>query len=168
MRRQDGKGLEINFGIFAGAWNPGQTNGVRFEVRGLVYGEWKTLASRELRPVARTTASDALWAGVPVLTYAGRGFAWRVAGSLLTTIGLGDLATCSLEDYEALASELPTNRERLTGYRRTSAESRAVSPLFDGARFARDLEAAFAAMVTAWRDGRSVVLPPCPASQRSD
>ena len=97
---------------------------------------------------AHTTASDALWAGVPVLTYAGRGFASRVAGSLLTTIGLGDLATDSLEDYEALALELARNRERLSGYRRTIAKNRIVSPLFDGARFARDLEAAFAAMLT--------------------
>lgn len=52
MRWQDGRGLDISFGMFAGAWNPGQTNGVRFEVRGRIDGEWKTLASQELRPVA--------------------------------------------------------------------------------------------------------------------
>jgi len=105
---------------------------------------------------AHTTASDALWAGVPVITYAGRAFASRVAGSLLTTIGLGDLVTYGLEDYEALASELARNRERLARYRRVIVENRPVSPLFDGARFARDLEAGFTAMVTGWRQGRSV------------
>ena len=54
---------------------------------------------------AHTTASDALWAGLPVLTCRGESFAGRVAASLLQAIGLGDLVTSSLEDYEAAALE---------------------------------------------------------------
>src|SRR3954454_21102221 len=52
---------------------------------------------------AHTTASDALWAGLPVLTCTGDTFAGRVAGSLLRAAGLGELITTSLEEYEALA-----------------------------------------------------------------
>ena len=62
---------------------------------------------------AHTTASDALWAGLPVLTKLGNGFAARVAGSLLHSIGLPELITETEEQYESLALELATNPERL-------------------------------------------------------
>ena len=95
---------------------------------------------------AGTTASDALWAGLPVLTCAGSAFAARMAGSLLRTAGLPELVTHSLQEYEQRAfdlsgggSELKALRERLTNVSRNG-------PLFDTARFARSLEAAYCEM----------------------
>jgi len=102
---------------------------------------------------AHTTASDALWAGVPVLSYAGRSFPSRVAGSLLNTIGLPELITSSLDEYENMARDLAQDPARLSAYRRTLAENRETSGLFDGERFARNLEAAFTAMAARRRDG---------------
>jgi len=96
---------------------------------------------------AHTTASDALWAGVPVLTRAGQGFASRVAGSLLHTIGLPELVTDDIDAYEALAFALATDPDRLRALRQRLARNRETSPLFDGVRFARKLEAAFLAML---------------------
>ncbi len=95
---------------------------------------------------AHTTASDALWAGVPVLTCAGSTFAGRVAASLLRAVGLPELVTTSLADYEALALELATDSERLTGLKRKLAANRNTDPLFDTDRFRRHIEAAYLAM----------------------
>ncbi|MDD4915096.1 MAG: tetratricopeptide repeat protein [Methylococcales bacterium] len=95
---------------------------------------------------AHTTASDALWAGLPLLTRAGEGFAGRVAASLLTAIGLPELITHSQADYEALAVELASQPDKLAAIRSRLAENRRTAALFDTARFARDLEAAYAAM----------------------
>jgi protein O-GlcNAc transferase len=95
---------------------------------------------------AHTTASDALWAGLPVLTVAGQSFASRVAGSLLNAVGLPELITSSLAEYEALALRLAQNPQELAVYRQRLAENRVTAPLFDIDRYTRDLEAAFEQM----------------------
>ncbi|HKX09272.1 MAG TPA: tetratricopeptide repeat protein, partial [Stellaceae bacterium] len=78
---------------------------------------------------AHTTASDALWAGLPLLTCMGRSFAARVAGSLLHAVGLPELVTGSLGDYEALALELARSPERLAALRARLQANRATAPL---------------------------------------
>jgi predicted O-linked N-acetylglucosamine transferase (SPINDLY family) len=95
---------------------------------------------------AHTTASDALWAGVPVLTQIGQTFPGRVAASLLTSIGLPELVTSSREAFEALAVELATNPDRLSALREKLGRQRLTAPLFDTELYTRRLEAAFAAM----------------------
>lgn len=95
---------------------------------------------------AHTTASDALWAGLPLLTCMGDTFAGRVAASLLGAIGLPELVTSSQTDYERLAIELATQPDRLAALRRKLADNRLTTPLFDTARFTRHLEQAYAAM----------------------
>ncbi len=89
---------------------------------------------------AHTTANDALLAGLPVLTIAGETFASRVAGSQLHAIGLPELVTSSLAEYEAVAIALAHDRERLAALRTRLAQNRRTHPLFDMARYARDLE----------------------------
>ncbi len=95
---------------------------------------------------AHTTASDALWAGLPVLTCAGRSFAARVAGSLLRAVGLPELITTSLEEYEERALALAREPAVLGGLRRKLAETRLQAPLFDSGAFCRYLEAAYEGM----------------------
>jgi protein O-GlcNAc transferase len=92
---------------------------------------------------AHTTASDALWMGLPVLTCAGETFASRVAGSLLTAVGLPELITSSLEEYEALALHLAQHPTELTALHDQLLASRHSSALFDTPRFTRHLEAAY-------------------------
>ena len=94
-----------------------------------------------------TLASDALWGGCPVLTCAGETFASRVAGSLLRAIGLPELVATSLAEYEALARRLAAAPNRLRALREKLRRNRGTFPLFDCARFTRNLEAAYAAMV---------------------
>jgi predicted O-linked N-acetylglucosamine transferase (SPINDLY family) len=95
---------------------------------------------------AHTTAADSLWAGVPVLTCPGATFASRVAGSLLRAVGLPELIVGSLADYEALALQLAGDPPRLSALRDKVARNRGFYPLFDTARFTRNIEAAYAAM----------------------
>lgn len=95
---------------------------------------------------AHTTASDALWAGVPVLSCTGTTFAGRVAASLLSAIGLPELAVASLGEYEALALALANDRGRLAAVRERLARNRLEKPLFDSDRFRRGLEAAYETM----------------------
>jgi protein O-GlcNAc transferase len=102
---------------------------------------------------AHTTASDALWAGLPVLTCAGATFPGRVAGSLLHAIGLPDLVTASLADYEARAIQLAREPALLREVRRRLAHNRLHMPLFDMTRYARDIEAAFTRMWERWSKG---------------
>ncbi len=104
---------------------------------------------------AHTTASDALWAGLPVLTCEGRSFAGRVAASLLRAVGLPDLVTHSLEEYERLAVELARNPERLARLRSTLQANRATCPLFDTDRFRRNIEVAYRVMWQRYRDGEA-------------
>jgi predicted O-linked N-acetylglucosamine transferase (SPINDLY family) len=95
---------------------------------------------------AHSTASDALWAGVPVLTCMGEAFAGRVAASLLNAIGLEELVTATQEQYEALAVELATRPERLGQIRKKLEKNRLAKPLFDTELFARHLEDAYMQM----------------------
>lgn len=95
---------------------------------------------------AHTTASDALWAGLPVLTCAGETFAGRVAASLLEAIGLAELVTHSLADYEALAVKLGAERGLLDEVRKRLERNRLEKPLFDTDRHRRHLEAAYETM----------------------
>ncbi|HEX8204161.1 MAG TPA: tetratricopeptide repeat protein, partial [Isosphaeraceae bacterium] len=101
---------------------------------------------------AHTTASDALWAGCPVLTLAGATMASRVAGSLLRAVGLPELVTTSLAEYRDQALRLARDASLLAGLRARLLANRAISPLFDAGRFARNLETAYATM---WANHRS-------------
>ena len=92
---------------------------------------------------AHTTASDALWAGLPVLTLMGRSFASRVAASLLHAVGLPMLITNSQGEYEALAIELAMNPDNLANIKSTLDKNRLIAPLFNTPLFAKNLEAAY-------------------------
>ena len=105
---------------------------------------------------AHTTASDALWAGLPVLARIGQTFAGRVAASLLNAVGLPELITHSREEYEALALDLVKNRERLLRFRTELDTNRLTKPLFDTALFAQHIEAAYEEMFRRYHAG----LPP--------
>ena len=102
---------------------------------------------------AHTTASDALWVGLLVLTCMGNAFAGRVAASLLNAIGLPELVTHSIEDYEALALRLAKDPSLLEGYRNRLAANRLTHPLFDTDRFRRHIEAAYLQMWEIWQRG---------------
>jgi len=93
-----------------------------------------------------TTASDALWAGLPVLTCTGTTFAGRVATSLLHAVGLPEMTTRSLAEYEALALKLARDADALAAIKAKLARNRESYPLFDTARFCGHLEAAFTTM----------------------
>ncbi|RZA13416.1 MAG: hypothetical protein EOP93_20335, partial [Lysobacteraceae bacterium] len=95
---------------------------------------------------AHTTASDALWAGLPLVTCHGKSFQGRVAASLLKFAGLPELVTHRPEDYEALVLELAGNPALLKATRDKLVLNRKTAPLFDSARFVAGLEAAYAAM----------------------
>lgn len=97
---------------------------------------------------AHTTTSDALWAGLPVLTCLGNAFPGRVAASLLSAVGLPDLITYSLDGYETRAVELASDPEQLSDLRSRLEQNRDRCPLFDTARFCRHLESAYTLM---WR-----------------
>jgi predicted O-linked N-acetylglucosamine transferase (SPINDLY family) len=104
---------------------------------------------------AHSMASDALFAGLPLVTCAGTAFAGRVGTSLLNAAGLPELVTNSLEDYEALALNLATDRTRLATIRRKLEDNRSTCPLFDNDRFRGGIEAAYAAMWDGYRRGES-------------
>ena len=105
---------------------------------------------------AHTTASDALWAGLPVLTQVGQTFAGRVAASLLTAIGLPELIVSTPQSYEDLAIELATNPTKLAAINTRLANNRLTTPLFDTKLFAKHIETAYTAMHERYRAG----LPP--------
>jgi len=92
---------------------------------------------------AHTTASDALWADLPVLTCPGESFAARVAASLLRAVGLPEMVVASLDDYEAAAISLATDPRRLLELKQKLERLRLTAPLFDSELFARDIEAAY-------------------------
>ncbi len=100
-----------------------------------------------------TTASDALWAGVPVLTCIGESFASRVAASLLHAIGLDELVARSEEEYEALAVELARRPERLAQIKESLARNRLSMPLFDTPLFTKRIEAAYKSMYERFQAG---------------
>lgn len=95
---------------------------------------------------AGTTANDALWMGLPVLTRSGRTFASRMAGSLLTALDLPELITTTLTEYEERAVELATQADLLPGLRERLHQGREHSALFDTPRFVRDFEDAISSV----------------------
>ncbi|HJU15224.1 MAG TPA: tetratricopeptide repeat protein, partial [Stellaceae bacterium] len=116
---------------------------------------------------AHVTASDALWVGLPVLTCAGETFAGRVGGSLLQAVGLSELVTASLEDYEALALRLAGDAGMLTRLRARLAQNRQTCPLFDTERATRNLEAAYWRMHQIRKAGRPPIAFSISPSERT-
>ena len=100
---------------------------------------------------AGTTASDALWMGLPILTLSGRSYISRMAGSLLTAVGLPDLVTEAQPHYERLAIQIGRQPQRAASYRRYLQEHGRQSPLFDMPALVRDLEAEFERLALAAR-----------------
>jgi protein O-GlcNAc transferase len=103
---------------------------------------------------AHTTASDALWAGLPVVTCLGSTFAGRVSASLLNAVGLSELIANSVKDYETLALKFAREPALLAATKTQLARNRELCPLFDTRRFSRHIESAYHAMLQAYRDGR--------------
>jgi predicted O-linked N-acetylglucosamine transferase (SPINDLY family) len=93
-----------------------------------------------------TTASDALWVGLPLITCSGEAFAARMAGSLLRAIGMPELITESTTDYEALALKLARDPDLMTSTKIKLAQNRSNCPLLDAQRFTRHIEAAYTAV----------------------
>lgn len=89
---------------------------------------------------AGTTANDILWMGTPILTCSGRTYISRMCGSLLTAVGLPDLITFSLEEYERKAVQLGRNPKRIASHKRYLAQYRTENALFDVPQLVRDLE----------------------------
>jgi protein O-GlcNAc transferase len=114
---------------------------------------------------AHTTASDALWAGLPLVTCLGATFAGRVAASLLTAVGLPELITPSLAEYEALALRLATDPEALAAVKAKLARNRDTYPLFDSDRTRRHLEAAYVTMWERYQRGEAPAAFAVPANQ---
>ena len=112
---------------------------------------------------AHTTASDALWAGLPVLTCEGTTFAGRVAASLVRAVGLPELVTHSPTEYEALAVRLATHADELAELKARLAANRATAPLFDTDRYRQHLEAAYLTMWERHLSGESPVSFAVPA-----
>lgn len=103
---------------------------------------------------AHSTANDALWAGLPVLTVMGSAFPGRVAASLLRALKLPELITSSLHEYEALALRLAQNAGDLQALKAKLSQGRLSSPLFDTGRVARHIEAAYTTMYARLRAGK--------------
>lgn len=107
---------------------------------------------------AHTTGSDALWAGLPVLSCMGEGFPSRVGASLLHAVGLPELVTRTPDEYEALAFKLATEPVALAALRQRLSVNLNTAPLYDTPRYTRHLEAAYAQMMLRARSGK----PPAP------
>ena len=134
LRQADGHGVPRERLIFAPRVAPPEYL-ARFQCADLVLDTFPYNAG--------TTASDALWMGTPIVTLSGRSYISRMAGSLLTAVGLPELATTSLADYERLAVLLGRQPARVASYKRYLAEYGRTSPLFDLPQIVRDIEAAF-------------------------
>jgi predicted O-linked N-acetylglucosamine transferase (SPINDLY family) len=106
---------------------------------------------------AQTTACDALWAGLPVLSRLGSTFVGRVAASVLGVMGLPELITHSEEEYEALALKLAKNPSMIADLKNKVALNRHTCRIFDPERFRRGIEAAYEAIYERYQKG----LPPC-------
>src|SRR5262249_9619338 len=105
---------------------------------------------------AGSTANDALWAGLPLITCSGQTYTARMAGSLLNAMGLPELITTRLEAYEQLAIDLATHPENLAAIKHKLAENRLTTALFDMNRLTNHIEAAYAGMYERYQTG----LPP--------
>jgi len=101
---------------------------------------------------AGTTASDALWVGLPVLTLAGQSFASRVAASLLNAIELPELITYTQEEYESLAIDLAKNPQKLESIKQNLANNRSTTALFDTPLFTKHLEKAYQEMIARYQN----------------
>ena len=134
LRQADGHGVPRERLIFAPRVAPPEYL-ARFQCADLVLDTFPYNAG--------TTASDALWMGTPIVTLSGRSYISRMAGSLLTAVGLPELATHSLADYEQLAVLLGSQPARLASYKRYLAEHGRTSPLFDLPQIVRDIEVAY-------------------------
>jgi predicted O-linked N-acetylglucosamine transferase (SPINDLY family) len=104
---------------------------------------------------AHTTASDALWVGLPVLTCRGEAFAGRVAASLLQAVGTPELIASNLEDYQTLALKLARDPALLAEIRAKLVGNRNTHSLFNTERFARHIEAAYMTMWETWQRGEA-------------
>jgi len=104
---------------------------------------------------AHTTASDALWTELPLVTCPGEAFAGRVAASMLAAIGLPELVTNNLEEYETLAFRLASDPSLLGSFRDRLNRNRLTYPLFDTDRYRRHIEAAYTKMWEIWQRGES-------------
>ena len=114
---------------------------------------------------AGATANDALWAGLPLLTCSGDVYTSRIAGSLLQVLGLPELITNSVVDYEALALKLANDRALLASIREKLMRAKASGPPFDTARLTRQIEAAY---VTMWQRYQAGLAPESFAVDRVD
>lgn len=103
---------------------------------------------------ALATASDALWAGLPVLTCTGQTYVSRGATSIVRAAGLPELATSTLAEYEALALRLATRPAELAALRLRLQQNRAACPLHDTPAYTRHLEAAYTRMAQRWQSGQ--------------
>jgi protein O-GlcNAc transferase len=111
---------------------------------------------------AHTTATEALWAGLPVVTKVGLGFAARVAGSLLNAVGLPDLVTETEKDYEALILELATNPTKLAKIKKKLATNRLTQPLFNSEMYTKHLENGYQQAYQNYFDGnlpQTIIVP---------
>ena len=111
---------------------------------------------------AHTTATEALWAGLPVVTKIGQGFAARVAGSLLNAVGLPELVTETEKDYEALILELATNPKKLTKIKEKLASNRLTQPLFNTELYTKNLENGYQEAYQKYFDGnlpQKIIVP---------
>ena len=112
---------------------------------------------------AHTTTSDALWAGLPVVTKMGQGFAARVAGSLLNAIGLPELVTTTKQDYEELILELATNPTKLAKVKDKLATNRLTQPLFNTELYTKHLENGYQQAYQNYFEGnlpKTITVPP--------
>jgi len=134
LKEADAQGVARDRLIFAPRVGPAEYL-ARFQLADLVLDTFPYNAG--------TTASDALWMGTPMLTCSGRTYISRMAGSLLTHVGLPDLVTDSLPDYERLAIQLGCNPMRVASYRRYLAEHGRASTLFDIPAMVRSLDDEF-------------------------
>ena len=103
---------------------------------------------------AHTTATEALWAGLPVITKPGQGFAARVAGSLLKAVGMSELITPSEKEYEALILDLATKKGKLSNIKKKLATNRLSMPLFDTEKYTRNLEDGYQQAYKRYFDGK--------------
>lgn len=104
---------------------------------------------------AGTTASDALWAGLPLLTFSGKTFSSRMGASLLTAMGLPELIAASQQEYESIAIDLGQNPSRLQEIKNKLAERRSTAPLFNNVAFTHSLESAYEKIYSRHQSGYS-------------
>ncbi len=101
---------------------------------------------------AYTTTSDALWAGLPVLTVAGKSFASRVSASLLSAVGLSELVMLNQSEFESYAIALAHDPHKLDAVKEKLLQNRPSQPLFDTLVFTKNLEAAYEKMYAIYQD----------------